>query len=229
MSRFPLARFRFLAPLCAAALLGVPASLPAADNPFAPAPSAGGPGAGPVSDTYQLSGYVAQPKGDGMISVTRTSDKRSLWIPLGQTVGDITAVSYDALNDQAVIKAGGQTLTITLRKAVVKAGTNIIRPAAPPPMPAGVTVAGTAPAGMPAAPGAVTPPDPTLPPQPPPPAPGTDAFKEQEARMLVTDLLEIGLEQRKAYEAAQREAAARGGRAGQADPATATATTSPTR
>ncbi|MBS0633195.1 MAG: hypothetical protein JSS11_14890 [Verrucomicrobia bacterium] len=228
MSQLNFARSTLFAPLFAVALLGVPVALPAADNPFAPAPSAGGPGAGPVSDTYQLSGYVAQPKGDGMISVTRTSDKRSLWIPLGQTVGDITAVSYDALNDQAVIKAGGQTLTITLRKAVVKAGTNIIRSAAPPPpMPAPVAAAPAS--GAPAAPGTTPAADPTLPPQPPPPAPGTDAFKEQEARMLVTDLLEIGLEQRKAYEAAQREAAARGGRAGQADPATATATTSPTR
>lgn len=224
MLRIPLARSRFLAPLCAAALLGVPASLPAADNPFAPAPSAGGPAAGPVSDTYQLSGYVAQPKGDGMISVTRTSDKRSLWIPLGQTVGEITAVSYDAINDQAVIKAGGQTLTIMLRKGAVKAGTNIIRSAAPPPpMPASLAAAPAS--GTPSAPGTAPAADPSLPPQPPPPAPGTDAFKEQEARMLVTDLLEIGLEQRKAYEAAQREAAARGGRAAQADPATTTSTT----
>lgn len=217
MSRLNFARSSFLAPLFAAALLGVPASLPAADNPFAPPPSAGGPAAGPVSDTYQLSGYVAQAKGDGMISVTRVSDKRSLWIPLGQTVGDITAVSYDVLNDQAVIRAGGQTYTIVLRKSVVKPGTNIIQSAAPPPRP----FAANPPAGSPAAPGLGT--NPALPPQPPPPAPGTQAFKEQEARMLVTDLLEIGLEQRKAYEAAQREAAARGARAAQAAPATTTA------
>lgn len=158
-----------------------------------------------------------------MISVTRVSDKRSLWIPLGQTVGDISAVSYDALNDQAVIRAGGQTLTITLRKAAIKPGTNIVHTVAPPPMPAPVASApATSPSG--AGPGAPVPgADPSLPPQPPPPAPGTQAFKEQEARMLVTDLLEIGLEQRKAYEAAQREAAARGARAAQAEPASTSA------
>lgn len=218
MPRSDFSRFLVPAPLLAAALLLAPALLPAADNPFTPPPSAGGATTGPVSDTYQLSGYVAQAKGSGMISVTRVSDKRSLWIPLGQTVADITAVSYDALNDQAVIRAGGQALTITLRKAVTKPGTNIVRTVAPPPIPAPIAAAsGAAPSG--ALPGA----DPSLPPQPPPPAPGTQAFKEQEARMLVTDLLEIGLEQRKAYEAAQREAAARGARAAQADPASTSA------
>jgi len=43
---------------------------------------------------------------------------------------------------------------------------------------------------------------------PPPPA-NSQEEKETEARMLVTDLLEIGQEQRRAYEAAQREAAAK--------------------
>ena len=42
----------------------------------------------------------------------------------------------------------------------------------------------------------------------PPPAPGSVAQQETEARMLVSDLLEIGMQQRKAYEEAQKKAAA---------------------
>ncbi|PTY05623.1 hypothetical protein DB347_14735 [Opitutaceae bacterium EW11] len=37
--------------------------------------------------------------------------------------------------------------------------------------------------------------------------PGTQAEQEREARMLVSDLMEIGMQQRKAYEEAQRKAA----------------------
>jgi ABC-type phosphate transport system permease subunit len=40
----------------------------------------------------------------------------------------------------------------------------------------------------------------------PPPAPGSIAQQEVEARMLVSDLLEIGIQQRKAYEEAQKKA-----------------------
>jgi hypothetical protein len=39
------------------------------------------------------------------------------------------------------------------------------------------------------------------------PPPSTPAEAEREARMLVSDLLEIGMQQRKAYEEAQRKAA----------------------
>jgi hypothetical protein len=42
----------------------------------------------------------------------------------------------------------------------------------------------------------------------PPPAPGSIAQQETEARMLVSDLLEIGIQQRKAYEDAQKKAEA---------------------
>jgi len=44
-----------------------------------------------------------------------------------------------------------------------------------------------------------------------PPTPETQAKQETEARMLVSDLLEIGMAQRRAYEEAQRKAAEAGG------------------
>ncbi len=175
----------------------------AKDSPFLPRGTTATP-AGAATDGYQLSGYVAQDK-SGLLSVTRVSDKKSVWIPLGATVNDVTALSYDANLDQAVIRVGGRTLTISLRKSVVIPGANITPPVASAPPP-------TTPAAAPA--------NPSLPPQPPPPAPGTPAFQEREARMLVTDLLEIGLEQRKAYEEAQRQATAQGARAPRAEAAT---------
>ncbi len=209
---FRIPSLRLLLPV--AALLLLPAlplaaeDAPAKDSPFLPRGTAVTAPAGAANDGYQLSGYVALAKG-GMLSVTRVSDKRSLWIPVGSTVNDITAVSYDSNNDQAVIRVGGQTLSISLRKSSVVPGHNIA--------PVAATAAPAAAPALPAPPAV----NPALPPQPPPPALGTQAYQEREARMLVTDLLEIGLEQRKAYEAAQREAAAQQGpRAPRAEAAT---------
>jgi hypothetical protein len=51
-------------------------------------------------------------------------------------------------------------------------------------------------------------PPPVAPAKPPgPPIPEAQLKQETEARMLVSDLLEIGMAQRKAYEEAQRKAA----------------------
>ena len=198
---------RFLLPVTALALAtgaGVAGEPLAKDSPFLPRSTATAAAAGAANEGYQLAGYVAQDKG-GMLSVTRVSDKRSFWTPLGGTANDITAVSYDSVLDQAVIRVGGRTLSISLRRSSVLPGNNI----AP-------TVASSSPVAAPASPST----NPSLPPQPPLPAPGTQAFQEREARMLVTDLLEIGLEQRKAYEEAQRQAAAQGPRAPRAEAVT---------
>lgn len=46
------------------------------------------------------------------------------------------------------------------------------------------------------------------------PPPSSPAEAEREARMLVSDLLEIGMQQRKAYEEAQRKASAESARRG---------------
>jgi hypothetical protein len=194
MLRFP--SLRFLPPVTALALASVAcaaAETPVKDSPFLPRGTTAAP-AGAAADGYLLSGYVAQGKG-GLLSVTQLSDKRSFWIPLGGTVNGITALSYDTHLDQAVIRADGRTLTISLRKSAIIPGANITMAVTSAPTPASSTTPASA--------------NPSLPPQPPPPALGTPAFQEQEARMLVTDLLEIGLEQRKAYEEAQRQAAAR--------------------
>lgn len=125
-----------------------------------------------------------------LLSVTNQTDKRSVWIPVGKTVGDITAVSYDAATEKAVIRAGGQNYTLVLKKGAVLPG---------PAMPVAQATPQT-PAAAPQ-PTPVEVPQGNLSPQ---------EEKEMEARMLVTDLLEIGQQQRKAYAEAQRQAAAKG-------------------
>lgn len=123
-----------------------------------------------------------------LISILRQSDQRSLWIPLGRTMSEITAVSYDPAKDEAVIRVGGRTLTLPMRKGSVAAGLDV--PLPPVRTPPAATVNASSPGG------------------PSRPLTPTEE-KEMEARMLVSDLLEIGQQQRKAYEEAQRQAAAK--------------------
>ncbi|MEO6003628.1 MAG: hypothetical protein ABIS43_10785 [Opitutus sp.] len=168
------------------------AQAPIKESPFMPAASAAAPAKAGAS-AYELAGMSVAGKAT-LLSIVRTSDKRSIWVPVGQTVGEITAVSYDAKTDQATIRADGKLLTLGLRKSAVVTG-----PAARP----GTT--------QPASGGPVLNPTPSRPAGQPVPLPANvQEEKETEARMLVTDLLEIGQEQRRAYEEAQRKAAANG-------------------
>jgi hypothetical protein len=162
------------------------AQAPLKESPFLPPSTASASAKSGVD--YELAGMSVAGKAT-LLSITRVKDKRSFWVPVGQSVGEITAVSYDPATDQATIRAEGQLLTLSMRKSVV-----VSAPVSKPPAP------NAAPAGKPAA---------ALPPVaiPPPPA-NAQEEKETEARMLVTDLLEIGQEQRRAYEEAQRQAAA---------------------
>jgi hypothetical protein len=156
------------------------------DSPFLPAPGTVAAKTAAPGE-YELSGMSVVGK-ETLLSVLRQSDKRSVWIPIGKTVSEITAVSYNAKTDEAVIRVNGKDLTIAMRKSAVVSG-----PATRPPVAVAV-----APVSTPVAPAA-------------PAKPMTaNEEKETEARMLVTDLLEIGQQQRKAYEEAQRQAASQG-------------------
>ena len=150
--------------------------------------------------------------------------KKSHWISQGETKEGISVVNYDERREEVVVKVNGVTKTLALRKqaaptsagrtaATVPAGFNT-----PPPAPAGFNVATAGPVAQTPAPNApAVPTAPAIPvnaaaqPATPPPAPGSAAEiqtrQETEARMLVSDLLEIGMAQRRAYEAAQRKAA----------------------
>lgn len=187
-------------------------------SPFAPSPTIA-----PVTapqEAYEFAGVSLVGKRTDVI-IHDKSAKKKHWIGIGDTVDGITVVRYDPNLDRAVIRVNGTEKELPLRKAATPAKA---APHAPvPAVHTGFNVATPAPAiplaGGQAAQNAQAPvptytapaPLPTVPPPMPAPAPGTpqaQARAETEARMLVSDLLEIGMAQRKAYEEAQRKAAA---------------------
>lgn len=130
--------------------------------------------------------------------------KKSRWIGLGETLDGITVLNYDARLEQVVVRANGTEKVLSLRKAsgpvnaplpVVAPGPPIPRQPEPDATPLTPTAPMLMPAGQPAAATAQDLPRPT---------PTVQARQEEEARMLVSDLLEIGMAQRKAYEEAQK-------------------------
>jgi hypothetical protein len=62
---------------------------------------------------------------DTLLCVSRRIDRRTVWIRVGRTVGEITAVSYDSEKDQAVIEVRGRRMTIMTRDS---AGTSAPAP-----------------------------------------------------------------------------------------------------
>jgi hypothetical protein len=155
--------------------------LPAATSAAAPAESA----------TLQLAGIsVIEPKIYVLLVDTVNAGKsRSRWIAVGAKVDDLEVLSCDMDKDEAVVRVGSDLKTLALRKpASAKSGA---LPAAfagqSPPMPLVGPAGGALPQVAPLV---------------------TREEKEREARMLVSDLLDISMRQRKAYEEAQRAAAA---------------------
>jgi hypothetical protein len=155
--------------------------LPAATTAAAPAESA----------TLQLAGIsVIEPKIYVLLVDTVNAGKsRSRWIAIGAKVDDLEVLSCDVDKGEAVVRIGSDLKTLALRKpAGTKSGA---LPAAfagqSPPMPLVGPAGGALPQVAPLV---------------------TREEKEREARMLVSDLLDISMRQRKAYEEAQRAAAA---------------------
>ena len=134
--------------------------------------------------------------------------KKNRWVALGETVEGISVVKYDDRLEQAVVKINGTEKTLPLRKGKGPANA----PATITPLPAAAGFAVASPAqplqDVPAPAGAVDPTSNQAPQKPAgPPTPEVQAKQETEARMLVSDLLEIGMAQRRAYEEAQRRSA----------------------
>ncbi len=206
--------------LAAVAVLGAVAraaeSAPAGRSPFSPPATAASNAAAAASETLEFAGVSAMGNRTDVILFDKTARKSHL-ITAGETVAGISVLNYDARRDQVVIRVNGQQKTLALRKS--SAPTGGVPPAAAP-MPVGFNV--PPPAPPPVAVGSTTG---VIPPAPAPtaepaPAPGLaqaaapasptqqlQAKQETEARMLVSDLLEIGMAQRRAYEEAQRKAA----------------------
>jgi hypothetical protein len=205
---------RFLTLLAAVFALALTGTAWGSASPFLPPETAS---AGNISsgETIEFAGVIIGRKTDLIFYDKAT--KKSRWVSLGETNEGIQAIRYDAERAIAEVKIDGVTKTLPLRKSNVTAAAfnpaNSIAPVAPAhpgfnvpaqaPAPVANAVqatpaSATAGAETPGQTGAATVTPPTT------PAEQTLAKQEAEARNLVSDLLEIGMAQRKAYEEAQR-------------------------
>ena len=190
--------------LFAAGLFGAePGTVLSSKTPFGPTRGVGGP-AEAAHETIEFTGVSTIGQKTDFIFYDKTA-KKSHWMAKGETKGGISLLNYDAIREQAVVKINGMEKTLNLRKpagssaaartvAAVPTGFNIASPGNPP------ASATTTPVTFAAAPAPVNL-TPTV-----PPAPLTQTQQETEARMLVSDLLEIGMAQRKAYEEKLKQA-----------------------
>lgn len=196
----------FLAATAIACAVGLcRADLPK-DSPFA----ANGPAGTPSLQNEPLEFAGVSTVGQKtMINLFDRQQKHSLWVQVGQTSDGVTVVSYDSAHDQVKVRQNGVEKTLPLRAQSTVSGPAVAVPIMAPP-PAAPEPAAAAPT-----PTASTATDST------PATPQTRARQEEEARMLVSDLLEIGIAQRKAYEDAQKRLA-NGQPAQPAPPSTAT-------
>ena len=160
-----------------------------ADSPFAPVGATAGPG-NQRGEAFELAGASSQGARTD-VCIYERDHKHSQWIPVGGFVDGIRVVSYDPDKDTAVVIISGTRRELTMRRATAGAHLAAVQPA---------RSIGPAPASPIAS--------------APQPAAGqeattTAAQDQREARMLVSDLLEIGAQQRKAYQEAKlREAQA---------------------
>jgi hypothetical protein len=159
-----------------------------ANSPFAPAGSAAGAAAAPAQ-AYELAGSSVQGS-TVLVCIYDRQAKHSEWIPVGGVSGPVHVISFDAQHDRAVVTIGGSRKELGLRSAAVVASAPV--ESLPPQAPAAAPAPVPAPVG-PTASSATT---------------ASLAHDQNEARMLVSDLLEIGVQQRKAYQEAKQKAAA---------------------
>jgi hypothetical protein len=125
-----------------------------------------------------------------MINLYDKQQKRSFWLELGKSDGDLAVTKYDSAHDQITVRQRGTEKVLPLRPPSAVVNGSSSTPAA-----AGLAAGSSGSTGAP------------TPPPAPVSLPTTQARQEEEARMLVSDLLEIGMAQRKAYEEAQKRAA----------------------
>jgi hypothetical protein len=204
------------------------------ENVFAGPAAAAGPQAA-ANETIEFAGISTMGQKTELIFFDKTT-KKNHWIEKGETKEGITVLNYDPKREEAVVKINGNQKTLMLRQGAKSTAPGRGGPAPVAPMPVGFNVAPATPPPTavpmplpaPVTPAAVAPPPVAPPPANKPETPNTPeavAKAETEARMLVSDLLEIGMAQRKAYEEAQRKAAE--GKTEQPSPAPAPQTPQP--
>jgi hypothetical protein len=183
----------------------------AKESPFKLRGGPSAPAAG-ANETIEFAGVSSVGKRTDLIFYDKTA-KKSHWIAQGETKEGISVLNYDDRRDEAVVKINGVQKTLALRKVASPAAARGVpglpsgfNTPFPAPLPAPVSAQLPIPTGTVVSNNASEPPA-----NQPAPAPGSPAEvqkkQETEARMLVSDLLEIGMAQRRAYEEAQRKAA----------------------
>ncbi len=192
-----------LLPLLAAVLFGAePGTVLSSKTPFGSTRGVGGP-AEAANESIEFTGVSTIGRKTDFIFYDKVA-KKSHWIAKGETKNGIALLNYDDKREQVVVKINGTEKTLTLRKSHGPAGANRVVAA----VPTGFNVAAPAnsPSSAPTPAGLSAAPAPTNPTPAVPAAPLTQTQQETEARMLVSDLLEIGMAQRKAYEEKLKQA-----------------------
>jgi hypothetical protein len=158
-----------------------------ADSPFAPSgvAAAAGQGAKTPPGDFELSGSTSV-GGEVTVCIFERQTKKSQWIPVGGDLDGIHVVSYDSGRDTAVVTISGTRHELEMKRSVVGAipvagnfRSNAVTGAAPDGGPSSLQTEQN---------------------------PSVAAKEQKEARMMVSDLLEIGVQQRKAYQAAKMRA-----------------------
>jgi hypothetical protein len=173
---------------CAGTLFGQTALV--ANSPFAPVGAAAESVANAPAEAFELAGSTVQGS-QVTVCIFERKKKHSEWIPVGGESDGVHVISYDGAHDTVVVTIGGERKQLSMQKSVV-ASTN--------PPAGGRALAPARAVAAPVAPIASSAPD-------APANPATAARDQREARMLVSDLLEIGVQQRKAYQDAKQRTA----------------------
>lgn len=201
-------RFAFLSLLALGPSTVVVAQTPQISNPFS-APAASPGAASATADGLEFAGMSEIGKEVHFVFVDKAA-KKQRWVKEGETTDGISIVRYDSRIEQVTIRHNGAEKTLAMRKAASTPRTpgHVVAPLQP-----ATGFAMPSPLPMPAMPPPAQVADNSaqaggLTPLPTPATPQTPQAKaETEARMLVSDLLEIGMAQRRAYEEQQRKAA----------------------
>lgn len=138
-------------------------------------------------NAIQLSG-ISTLGGQSMFNFVDTRTNRSFWVPLKGTVNGFTVLSYEPGSDTVVVDRGGMQRSVRLRQAkivsmaapVTQAPAPVVEPPMRPPSGMPATVVRTPDGGEIAN----------------PKTPQEIAQAETEARMMVSDLLEISMQER---------------------------------
>jgi len=145
--------------------------------------------------SFELSGTIKA--SDGIkLCIYDVQAKQSHWVKVGESSNNIKVISFDTTSERAQVVINGEARSLELKKSAVSSQPipSYIQPAyhrpqefSPSPTPASAAVGPVRPNFTPA-------------------QQAENAKQEQESRMLVSDLLDIGMQQRKAYEEAKKKA-----------------------